>query len=55
MAEKTAATRLVIPANPTSSLIAALVFEGRAPLEVLDELAAAAVAEDLDVEDGLGL
>lgn len=46
---------LVIPANPTSSLIAALVFDGRAPLEVFDELAAAAVGEDLEVLDGLGL
>jgi len=50
IAEKTAA--IIHPANPTSSLIAALVFEGLTPVDVFDPLVE--VAGLLEALVGLG-
>lgn len=54
MAEKTAAMILVIPANPTSNLIAALVFEGVEAEDVFDPVAVVFTEDELEVVVGLG-
>jgi hypothetical protein len=54
IAKKTAAMILVIPANPTSTLIAALVFEGVEPLDVLDPFDPGVTEGLLEVLVGLG-
>jgi hypothetical protein len=45
--EKTATTRLAIPVIPILNLIAALVFEGLAPVDDFDPLTPPAVADAL--------